>query len=106
MQKWLVILAVSLMVFPAFSYSPAVKGEKLKWMSLNEVEVAKKEINKPILIDLYTDWCGWCKVMDRKTYSDKNVIAYLQEKFYVVKLNAETKQPVSWSGRTFNFNPS
>lgn len=44
--------------------------------------------------------------MDKKTYSNKNVINYVQEKFYAVKLNAETKESINWSGKAFEFNPS
>jgi thioredoxin-related protein len=44
--------------------------------------------------------------MDRKTYSDKKVISYLQEKFYAVKLDAETRNTITWSGKEFQFNPS
>ena len=73
---------------------------KVEWMSLSEVAANMQKEKRPILIDLYTDWCGWCKVMDKKTYSNKNVSAYLQQKFYSVKLNAEGTQSITWNGKT------
>jgi thioredoxin-related protein len=87
-----VMSVISWMFF--FSASPLNMGlnEKIPWLSLQESEVAYKKEKKPILIDLYTNWCGWCKVMDKKTYANKNVIGYLNEKFYTVKLNAENKR--------------
>ena len=100
-------IAAILMAF-TFFFSPAgkspVKGEKLKWMTLKEAQQAMLTEKRPILIDLYTDWCGWCKVMDKKTYTNANVIAYLQQKFYPVKLNAETREAVNWNEKTYNFN--
>src|ERR1700741_3819989 len=72
--------------------------------SLNEVSAKLKQQQKPILIDIYTDWCHWCKVMDKKTYGDEKVIDYLSEKFYVVKVNAETKDSLTWANRTFTYN--
>ena len=73
-------------------------------MSLQQAEESLKTQQKPILIDLYTDWCGWCKVMDKETYANKQVAAYIMEKFYPVKLNAEQKQAITFQGRTYQFN--
>lgn len=91
-----------------FSGGPAITDtrDKLSWLKLQEAESAFNKQRKPILVDLYTDWCGWCKVMDKKTYSDKNVVAYLQENFYPVKLNAETKESITFFGKSYSFNAS
>lgn len=83
---------------------PAAPGEKLQWMTLDQVMANMQKEKRPVLIDLYTDWCGWCKVMDKKTYTNKNVTAYVQQKFYPVKVDAETRKSISWNGRTYNFN--
>lgn len=77
----------------------------LHWMSLAEAESAMQLENRPILIDLYTNWCSWCRVMDKKTYSNKNVIDYLQKKFYVVRINAETKETLIWQGKQYAYSP-
>lgn len=88
----------------AFMHNPP--KEKLQWLTMEEAEQKLKTDPRPVLIDLYTDWCGWCKVMDKKTYSNKNLIEYLNTNFYLVKLNAETKADVKWMGKTYKFNPS
>jgi thioredoxin-related protein len=75
----------------------------VKWMSFEEaVERSKKEKRK-IFIDVYTDWCGWCKVMDNKTFTDPEVARLLNEKFYPVKFNAEQRADVVFNGHTFKF---
>ncbi|HYE54161.1 MAG TPA: DUF255 domain-containing protein, partial [Chitinophagaceae bacterium] len=84
-------------------YKPAAK-EEIKWLTLQQAEESNKKQQKPILIDLYTDWCGWCKVMDKQTYANKSVAAYISEKFYPVKLNAEQKQTIVFGGKTYQFN--
>lgn len=75
------------------------------WIQLAEAEKNLLENKKPVLIDLYTDWCGWCKVMDRKTWSDKNVAAYLNARFSPVKIDAETVLPISWNQQKYTWRP-
>lgn len=86
------------------SFQINVPKEKLQWLSLEEAEQKSAQEPRPLLIDLYTDWCGWCKVMDRKTYSSQDLIKYLNQKFYVVKLNAESKKDITWKGKVYSYN--
>lgn len=80
------------------------KTEKLQWLTLDEAEAEMALQKKDIIIDLYTDWCGWCKVMDKNTYTHKQVIDYVQHNFYPVKINAETRDMITWRGRQFKYN--
>jgi len=82
------------------------KTEEVKWLTFQEAIALHKENPKKILIDLYTDWCGWCKVMDEKTYSQVEIANYINENFYPVKFNAEQKEEVEFNGHTFEFVPS
>jgi thioredoxin-related protein len=98
MQKFTLGLLILLIV------AGNVKAQSIQWMSLTEAEAALKKQARPLLIDLYTDWCGWCKVMDKNTYSNKNVIAYIAKNFYAVKLDAETRSTLNWMGKAYRFN--
>ena len=75
----------------AASQSHTTSANKMKWYTIEEVQALNEKDPKPILVDVYTDWCGWCKVMDRKTFANADVQAYIQENFYPVKFNAEQK---------------
>ena len=77
---------------------------KVKWYSLKEaLELNKKEPRK-IIIDVYTDWCGWCKRMDAETFSQNIIADYLNKNFYPVKFNAEGHDSVEFAGHKF-YNP-
>ena len=95
-------LFVSVIVLGLSSFDvPATGG--VKWLTFEEAIALHEENPKKLLIDLYTDWCGWCKVMDKKTYSKAEIANYINENFYPVKFNAEQQEPVEFRGRTFNF---
>lgn len=104
MRKFILYIIAALPLIFFSAAKPLVKAEKMKWMTLQEAQQAMLKEKRPILIDLYTDWCGWCKTMDKKTYTNPNVIAYIQANFYPVKLNAETKETVNWNQKTYSFN--
>ncbi len=104
MQKFAFLSFILFSGLLFFSFTQKEK-EKINWLTLTEVEEKMKTEPRPVLIDLYTDWCGWCKVMDKKTYANSNVAQYINEKFYAVKLNAESRSNFSWKGKTYAFNP-
>lgn len=93
------------LMFLVSAMKPSGLDEKMKWYSLEEAEKNFKSAKRPILIDLYTDWCGWCKVMDKNTYNDPRVSAYLEKNFYAVKVNAEGRKEISFNGKKFRYNP-
>jgi thioredoxin-related protein len=76
------------------------------WMTFEEALEKSKTEKRKIFIDVYTDWCGWCKVMDKNTFSEPNVAKILNEQFYPVKFDAEQKEDVVFNGTTFKFVPS
>ena len=64
--------------------------EGINWMTWDEANAANKVTPKKIFIDIYTDWCGWCKKMDKSTFQDASVIEALNKDFYAVKFDALT----------------
>ena len=80
-----------------------VIAKHIEWMSLEKAYELVQSETKPILIDVYTDWCKWCKVMDQQTFQDQEVIQYVNENFYAVKLNAEQKASIQLNGKEYEY---
>lgn len=81
------------------------QNTKIEWTPIEELEQKMEQEPRRIIFDVYTDWCGWCKVMERKTYGNEKVAAYINKNYYAVKLNAEGKQPISFMGMTYEYQP-
>jgi thioredoxin-related protein len=102
MNKGLKLLAgFVLLTLSALCQKPE-KKEEIHWIKFQDaVELNKSGNPKKIFIDMYTDWCGWCKRLDATTYQDKDVIEYLNKNYYAVRLDAEMKDTIFYDGRAF-----
>ena len=80
-------------------------SQEINWMSLDEVREAQKTNPKNVLIDVYTNWCGPCKLMDRNTFSNTDIIRIINENYYAVKFNAEGNDTVTFMDKVFT-NPN
>lgn len=98
MDKWMGIFffCITSLVF---------SQEKINWMSMDEALAAQQETPKKIIMDVYTTWCGPCKLLDKNTFSNKNVIAFINKNYYAVKFNAEGPEEITFEGFTYT-NPN
>lgn len=87
---------------PASTTAPPAE-KKVKWYTWSEAVELQKTAPRKIMVDIYTDWCHWCKVMDKKTFEKKEVADYLNTHFYPVKLDAEQKADILYDGNTFKY---
>ncbi len=76
---------------------------KVTWQSVATVQQLHAEQKKPIIIDVYTDWCMYCKVMDNTIWNDGKVSGYIKDHFYAIKFDAESKEPEDWFGQTYEY---
>lgn len=80
-------------------------AEKIKWLTIEQAAERIKKEPRKVMIDVYTDWCGWCKKMDKDTFTDPEVIALMNKYYYAVKLDAEGKAPITLNDHTYTFKP-
>lgn len=76
----------------------------INWMSIEEAIAAQEKNPKKIMMDVYTQWCGPCKMLDRNTFHNADVVKYVNEHYYAVKFDAESPDPITFKGKTYT-NP-
>ncbi len=89
-----VFLFIFTTVLSLSTYSQGDVSQGVKWYTIEEAFKLNQMQPRKIMVDVYTDWCGWCKVMDKKTFSHSVIAEYLNKKYYPVKFNAEQKEDV------------
>ncbi|WNJ19578.1 DUF255 domain-containing protein [Pontibacter sp. G13] len=87
-------------------FSASQPEAEINWISIEEAAELGSETPKLVFIDVYTDWCGWCKRMDRSTFRDPKVVEMMNKHYYAVKFNAEQKESITLGDKTFKFVPN
>ena len=86
----------------ALSFALPAHAAGVTWRGWNEGLAAAAGSGRPVIVDVYTDWCGWCKRMDRDVYARPDVSEYLNDHFVMVRLNGDSNERVSYEGRTLS----
>ncbi|HDR68267.1 MAG TPA: DUF255 domain-containing protein, partial [Bacteroidaceae bacterium] len=94
---------LSIAAFFILTANCLVAQENVTWYSITEAIELNREEPRMLVIDVYTDWCGWCKRMDTNTFNNPVIVDYLNKFFYPVKLNAEGKEDITIGNRTYRF---
>ena len=83
--------------------SNSKSDNSIKWINIEDALARVKKEPKKIIVDVYTEWCGWCKKMDNITFKDPTISKYINENYYAVKLDAESKDPISIDGKVYDY---
>lgn len=94
MKLFFASLLITITLFSCKTENKATTTPTITWLSISEVQEKMKTKPKMVLIDIYAEWCGPCKRMSKYTFTDKKVVEYVNDKFYAVKFNAESRADV------------
>lgn len=120
MKRILLVLLMIGAITPAILAGGKGKGTKKKkaatakteasneihWITLDELQVKMKEHPKKVYMDVYTDWCSWCKRMEATTFQNPDLVKYMNDNYYCVRFNAERKDTIRFVGHMYHFEPS
>ena len=90
-----------LLILPALSI--AQNSDEINWIDIEKAEQLRLKEPKKVIIDVYTDWCGWCKKMDITTFHNPKIVEYINKNYYAVKMDGECKNDIKLGGREFKF---
>ena len=102
LKYYLIFLFASFYVFTSAQAT-------INWISWEEMISARANdsVKKKVFIDMYTGWCGWCKRMDGTTFKDANIVKYMNENYYNIKFDAESRDTINFNNHQFiNSDPS
>ncbi|MGL1886989.1 MAG: DUF255 domain-containing protein [Reichenbachiella sp.] len=101
-----IFVGLMVMLVVSTSFTGLEEGydeDNVKWYTFEEAVALNKKEPKKIFIDIYTDWCGWCKKMDKATFNHPEIAKYLNDNYYPVKLNAEQREDIQFRDKTFKW---
>lgn len=93
----------SLLLWISLSASITYGQNKVEWVTWEEAQLKSKTEKKKVFVDVYTEWCGWCKKMDKATFQEADVASYLNEHYYAIKFDAESKKDIELNGKVYKY---
>lgn len=97
------IFGISFIALFLASAFTSAEQETIQWMTWEEAMAKQKVEKRKIIVDIYTDWCVWCKRMEEGTFQKANIAQFINENYYPVKFNAEQRKDIQFKGKTYGF---
>jgi len=102
----LAVLIVSPSLMARKKNPPTPPANEIHWItSIDELQAKMQQSPKKVYIDMYTNWCGWCKKMEASTFQNPDVIKYINMNFYAVRFDAERQDVIHYMGKEYKFEP-
>lgn len=86
----------------SFALSLSAQG-KVNWLTWEEALEKNQKEKRKIVVDIYTNWCGWCKKMEKTTFSTPHIADYINKNYYPIKFNAEQKEDIIFNNKLYKY---
>ena len=99
----------NLLVLLVAFFTSSLVAQEINWITVEEALALQQKEPRKIIMDVYTTWCGPCKMMDRDTFKNPDVVKYINDNFYAIKFNAEGNDEVAFKDKVFtnpNYDPA
>ena len=91
------------LIFLVTGAATAAAQAKVNWITWDEAEALAEQEPRKVVVDVYTEWCGWCKKMDKATFQDENVATYINKHYYAIKFDAEHKDDIELHDHVYKY---
>ena len=85
------------------SLSTPAKAQQIQWLTWEDAQARNAQEPRKFMVDVYTQWCGWCKKMDKATFEEPKISEYINQNYYPVKFDAETKEDITFNNRVYKY---
>lgn len=102
-MHFLIRVSLLLVVVMVSGYCTPAKAQEINWLTWEEAQAKNSKEPRKLIVDVYTNWCGWCKKMDKATFEEPEISKYINQNYYPVKFDAETKEDITFNNRVFKY---
>lgn len=108
--NFILLTTLAIVAFTSFTYkaestktTKPFASDKIAWLTWEEAIEMNEKAPRKIVVDIYTEWCGWCKRMDASTFANPDIADYVNANYYAVKFDAEQKEDIIFKGKAYSF---
>jgi thioredoxin-related protein len=96
------MIRVAFILFLLLSFGNAISAQ-VNWLTWEEAQAKNKVEPRKFIVDVYTQWCGWCKKMDKATFQQSEIASYINKNYYAIKFDAETKTDINFKEKPYKY---
>src|SRR5688572_1326519 len=93
------ILSIFTLIIGFSSFIPA--NAQINWLTWEQAQAKNQVEPRKFIVDVYTQWCGWCKKMDKATFEQPSISSYINNHYYPIKFDAETKTDINFKNKIY-----